>query len=99
MERRLWPYVEEKIELKENASEKDIEAHEHKLQSAYTKIIMSMSTPMIALCQADTTAKQVWKTLHEQFDKSTNLAKLRIKCKHMTTKLREGESAEQHVER
>ena len=52
---------------------------------------------MVALCQADTTAKQVWKTLHEQFDKSTNLAKLRIKCKHMTTKLREGEIAEQHV--
>ena len=97
MERRLWTYVEESVELKNDPSDKEIEAHEHKLQSAYTKIIMSMSTPMVALCLADTTAKQVWKTLHEQFDKSTNLAKLRIKCKHMTTKLREGESAEQHV--
>ena len=97
MERRLWAYVEESVELNNYPTDKEVEAHEHKLQSAYTKIIMSMSTPMVALCQADTTAKQVWKTLHEQFDKSTNLAKLRMKCKHMTTKLREGESVEQHV--
>ena len=59
MERRLWAYVEESVELNNDPSDKEVEAHEHKLQSAYTKIIMSMSTPMVALCQADTTAKQV----------------------------------------
>ena len=92
MEKKLWGYVNESIKLKENPSEKDIENHEHKLQCAYTKIIMSLSTPFVALCQACVTAKQVWTTL----DKQTGLAKLRIKYKYMTTKLMEGGSTEAH---
>ena len=53
-EKRLWGYVEDKVRLKEGASEK-----EHKMHSAYTKLIMSMTTPMVALCQACVTAKDV----------------------------------------
>ena len=56
------------------------------MHSAYTKLIMSMTTPMVALCQASVTA-----------EKNTNLAKLRIKKQHMDTKLHEGESAEVHI--
>ena len=96
-ERRLWGYVEEKVTLKEGASEKEVEAFEHKMHSAYTKLIMSMTTPMVALCQACVTAKDVWTTITQQFEKNTNLAKLRIKKQHMDTKLQEGESAEVHI--
>ena len=96
-ERRLWGYVEEKVTLKEGANEKEVEAFEHKMHSAYTKLIMSMTTPMVALCQACVTAKVVWTTITQQFEKNTNLAKLRIKKQHMDTKLQEGESAEVHI--
>ena len=58
---------------------------------------MSMTTPMVALCQACVTAKDVWTTITQQFEKNTNLAKLRIKKQHMDTKLQEGESAEVHI--
>ena len=90
MEKNLWGYVDESINLKDNPTEKEVENHDHKLQCAYTKIIMSLSTPCVALCQACTTAKQVWTTLEKQFNKQTGLAKLRIKFKHMTTKLIRG---------
>ena len=96
-ERRLWGYVEEKVTLKERASEKEVEAFEHKMHSAYTKLIMSMTTPMVALCQACVTTKDVWTTITQQFEKNANLAKLRIKKQHMDTKLQEGESAEVHI--
>ena len=69
----------------------------HKMHSAYTKLIMSMTTPMVAFCQACVTAKDVWTTITQQFVKNTNLAKLRIKKQHMDTKLQEGESAEVHI--
>ena len=90
-------YVTESTKLKVDPSERDIENHEHKLQCAYTKIIMSLSTSCVALCQACVTAKEVWTTLEKQFDKKTGLAKLRIKYKYMTKKLIEGESAEAHI--
>ena len=97
MVKKLWGYVNESVKLNENQSEKDIENHEHKLQCAYTKIIMSLSTPCVALCQACVTAKQVWTTLEKQFDKQIGLAKLQIKYKYMTTKLMESGSAEAHI--
>ena len=77
-EKRLWGYVEEKIK---GASDKEIETHEHKMHSAYTKLIMSMTTPMVALCQACVMAKDVWTTITQKFEKNTNLAKLRIRIK------------------
>ena len=36
------------MKLKETSTDKEKEAHQHKLQSAYTKLIMSMTTPMVA---------------------------------------------------
>ena len=83
--------------MKVDPSEKDIENYEHKLECAYTKIIMSLSTSRVALCQACVTVKEVWTMLEKQFDKKTGLAKLRIKCKYITTKLIEGGSAEAHI--
>ena len=59
MEKKLWGYVDESVKLKNNACEKDIETHEHKLQCTYTKLIMSLSTTCVVLCQACVTAKQV----------------------------------------
>ena len=97
MEKKLWGYVNGSTKLKVDPSEKDIENHEHKLQCAYTKIIMSLSTSCVALCQDCVTAKEVWTMLEKQFDKKAGLAKLRIKCKYMTTKLIEGGSAEAHI--
>ena len=73
------------------------EKFENQQHSAYTKLIMSISTPMVALCQKCVTAVDVWTTLTKQFDKNTNLSKLRIKKEHITQKLREGESAEEHI--
>ena len=84
-------------QIEGGASEKEIETHEHKMHSAYTKLIMSMTTPMVPLCQACVMAKDVWTTITQQFEKNTNLAKLRIKKQHMDTKLQEGESAEVHI--
>ena len=51
-EKKLWGYVTESTKLKVDPSEKDIENHEHKLQCAYTKFTMSLSTSCVALCQA-----------------------------------------------
>ena len=58
---------------------------------------MSLSTSCVALCQACVTANEVSTTLEKQFDKKTGLAKLRIKCKYISTKLVEGGSAEAHI--
>ena len=63
MEKKLWGYVTESIKLKVDPSEKYIENHEHKPQCAYTKIIMSLSTSCVALCQACVTTNEVWITL------------------------------------
>ena len=73
------------------------EKFENQQHSAYTKLIMSISTPMVALCQTCVTAVDVWTTLTKKFDKNTNLSKLRIKKEHIAQKLREGESAKEHI--
>ena len=81
----------------ENGAEANVRERFENLQhSAYTKLIMSVSTPMVALCQTCVTAVDVWTTLTKQFDKNTNLSKLRTKKEHITQKLCEGESAEEH---
>ena len=52
---------------------------------------------MVALCQTCATGVDVWTTHTKQFDKNTNLSKLRVKKEHITQKLREGETAEEHI--
>ena len=50
-EKRLWGYMEEKVTLKQGASVKEVDAFEHKMHSAYTKLIMSMTTRVVSsLC-------------------------------------------------
>ena len=78
MERRLWGYIDGTKRLKDDPTEKEDEDHQHKLNYAYSKLIMSLSTACVALCQADETGAEVWKTLTKQFDKNSNLAKLRL---------------------
>ena len=98
VEKKLWNHVDGTSRL-ENGVEANVrERFENLKHSAYTKLIMSVSTPMVALCQTCVTAVDMWTTLTKQFDKNTNLSKLRTKKEHITQKLCEGESAEEHIQ-
>ena len=90
MEKKLWTHVDGIARLAKGADAPTREKFESQQHSAYTKLIMSIATPMVALCQMCVTAVDVWTTLTKQFDKNTNLSKCRIKKEHITQKLREG---------
>ena len=77
VEKKLWNHVDGTARLENGAEANVRERFENLQHSAYTKLIMSVSTPMVALCQTCVTAVDVWTTLTKQFDKNTNLSKLR----------------------
>ena len=87
IEKKLWNHMNGTARLDNGADAPVREKFENQQHSAYTKLIMSISTPMVALCQTCVTAMDVWNTLTKQFDKNTNLSKLRIKKEQIMQKL------------
>ena len=71
--------------------------HNKAQQKAMATLVMGISSSQIYLVTSCTTPKDVWDTLKAQFERNTLANKLFLKRQYFTTKMREGQSVQDHL--
>ena len=72
-------------------------SYEKTKQKAMATLVMGIKANLIYLVTSCTTPKDVWDTLRAQFERNTMANKLFLKRQYFTTKMREGNSVQDHL--
>ena len=95
--RELWEYVEGTA-LSPNLDSEGAQArYEKDKQKAMATLVMGIQSNLIYLVTSCTTPKDLWDTLKTQFERNTLANKLFLKRQYFTTKMKEGQSVQDHL--
>ena len=71
--------------------------YEKDKQKAMATVVMGIQSNLIYLVKSCTTQKDLWDTLKAQFERNTLANKLFLKRQYFTTKMKEGQSVQDHL--
>ena len=97
MARELWEYVEGTALSPESDSNGAQARYEKDKQKAMATLVMGIQSNLIYLVTSCTTPKDFWDTLKAQFERNTLANKLFLKRQYFTTKMKEGQSVQDHL--
>ena len=96
MAKELWEYVEGTARSPDADSDGAQARYEKDKQKAMGTLVMGIQSNLIYLVTSCTTPKDLWDTLKAQFERNTLANKLFLKRQYFTTKMKEGQSVQDH---
>ena len=94
--KEVWEHVDGTVQPP-GEDEAALARHAKAQQKAMAALVMGISSNLIYLVTSCTTPKELWDTLKAQFERNTLANKLFLKRQYFTTKMREGQSVQDHL--